>query len=221
MSTPRFAGFPEAAVVFYEGLEADNSRPFWTDNKLAYDSSVRAPMQTLLDELEPEFGESKFFRPYRDVRFAKDKTPYKTQAGAVARGSSLFGLYVQLSADGLYVAGGMWHPLADQVARLRAAIDDNRTGPDLEAILAVLRRSGFDVGGERVKATPRGWPADHPRIELLRHKGIVAGRRWVPDDGLHDRRSLHRVRKAWRALAPLNLWLSQHVGPTITPEKRR
>lgn len=221
MTQARFAGFPEAALVFYEGLEADNSRPYWTDNKHIYEESVRAPMQALLDDLAAEFGEAKIFRPYRDVRYAADKTPYKTQAGAVVRGSSYHGLYVQLSADGLYVAGGLWHPLADQVARLRAAIADDRTGRDLIVVLDQLRCSGFDVGGERIISTPRGWAADHPRIELLRHKAVVAGRQWVPDDGLHDRRALHRVRKAWRALAPLNGWLTEHVGPTTTPEKRR
>jgi len=220
MSTA-FQGFPERALIFYEGLSADNSRPYWTDNKQVYEESVRAPMEELLVDLAKEFGEAKIFRPYRDVRFAKDKTPYKTQTGAVVRGSSYHGLYVQISADGLYVGGGMWHPMADQVARLRAAIDDDRFGPDLGAILDQLRRKHFDIGGERLKTSPRGYDADHPRIELLRHKGVVAGRSWFPDEALHDRRALTRVRTAWRALAPLNVWLSQHVGPTATPEKRR
>jgi uncharacterized protein (DUF2461 family) len=68
-----FAGFPEEALVFYEGLRADNTKAYWTDHKALYDSAVRAPMQALLDQLEPEFGRAKLFRPYRDVRFAKDK----------------------------------------------------------------------------------------------------------------------------------------------------
>jgi uncharacterized protein (DUF2461 family) len=68
-----FAGFPEEALVFYEGLRADNTKAYWTDHKSLYDAAVRAPMQALLDELEPEFGRAKLFRPYRDVRFAKDK----------------------------------------------------------------------------------------------------------------------------------------------------
>ena len=76
----RFDGFPERALIFYEGLEADNSKPYWTDHKAVYEECVQAPMLALLAELEPEFGAAKFFRPYRDVRFAKDKTPYKTNA---------------------------------------------------------------------------------------------------------------------------------------------
>ncbi|TAL12327.1 MAG: DUF2461 family protein, partial [Frankiales bacterium] len=77
-----FEGFPEEALVFYEGLEADNTKAYWTDHKALYDRTVKAPMEALLAQLEPEFGPATFFRPYRDVRFSKDKTPYKTHAGA-------------------------------------------------------------------------------------------------------------------------------------------
>ena len=80
-----FGGFPERALIFFEGLEADNSKPYWTDNKDVYEQNVRGPMLALLAELEAEFGAGKMFRPYRDVRFAKDKTPYKTNAAASSR----------------------------------------------------------------------------------------------------------------------------------------
>src|ERR1700709_2764556 len=81
-----FAGFPEEMLTFYEGLEADNSKPYWSDHREQYEVAVATPMRALLDDLGPEFGEAKFFRPYRDVRFSKDKTPYKTHAGAVVQG---------------------------------------------------------------------------------------------------------------------------------------
>ena len=86
-----FQGFPERALIFYEGLEADNSKPYWTDHRDVYERDVRAPMLALLAEVEEEFGTGKLFRPYRDVRFAKDKTPYKVNAAA-----SVEGLYVSL-----------------------------------------------------------------------------------------------------------------------------
>ena len=71
-----FAGFPDEGLVFYEGLEADNSRTYWLEHRDRYESAVRAPLLALVEELAPEFGTPKVFRPYRDVRFSKDKTPY-------------------------------------------------------------------------------------------------------------------------------------------------
>ena len=98
-----FTGFPDEAFAFYEGLVADNSKAYWTDHKATYDRCVKAPMQALLAELEPEFGSATFFRPYRDVRFSKDKTPYKEHAGAVVAddASGRSALYVQVGADGI------------------------------------------------------------------------------------------------------------------------
>jgi uncharacterized protein (TIGR02453 family) len=209
----RFAGFPEQALIFYEGLEADNSKPYWTDHKAEYDSCVRAPLEALLAELEPEFGAGKLYRPYRDVRFSKDKTPYKTAAGAVAEPAGGAGiLYVQLSAAGLRAAGGIYHAESDQVARLRRAVADDVPGGELERALAALRRAGYQVDGERLTRLPRGYPADHPRGELLRHKSLYAGRFWPPEPWLHERAALTRVRTAWRAFGPLNSWLAGNVG---------
>ncbi len=102
-----FEGFPEEALLFYQGLEADNTKAYWTDHRAVYDRAVKAPLEGLLADLAPEFGTAKVFRPYRDVRFSKDKTPYKTHAAAVVEGDG--SLYVQLGADGLYVGGGYWH----------------------------------------------------------------------------------------------------------------
>jgi len=78
-----FEGFPDEGLVFYEGLEADNTKTYWTRGKSSYEAHVRAPLLAMLEELAPEFGTAKVFRPYRDVRFSNDKTPYKTHQGAV------------------------------------------------------------------------------------------------------------------------------------------
>ena len=98
-----FTGFGDGAVEFYDGLAADNSKAYWTDQSEVYETHVRAPMQALLAELEAEFGTGKIFRPYRDVRFSQDKTPYKTHCGAIA-GS----YYVQVGPDGLLAAAGYY-----------------------------------------------------------------------------------------------------------------
>jgi uncharacterized protein (TIGR02453 family) len=208
-----FAGFPEQALIFYEGLEADNSKPYWTDHKAEYETCVRGPMEALLADLEPEFGAGKLFRPYRDVRFSKDKTPYKTAAAAVVEPAGSTGtLYVQLSAEGLRVAGGIYHTESAQLDRLRRAVADDVQGPALDRALAGLRRAGYQVDGERLTRTPRGYPADHPRADLLRHRSLYASRYWPPAPWLHQRAALTRVRTAWRAFGPLNSWLAANVG---------
>lgn len=209
-----FAGFPEEALDFYAGLEADNSKAYWTDHKASYDGHVREPMQALLAAVAPEFGEPKLFRPYRDVRFSADKTPYKTAAAAVVRSTTRGTRYIELSAAGLYLGGGYWHLATDQVERLRAAIDDDSTGAALERVIAVLTSGGFEGVGERLKTRPRGYPADHPRIELLKYKSLAGGRRFPPDDTLHSASCLERVVTVWRAFDDLVGWLDREVGPS-------
>jgi uncharacterized protein (TIGR02453 family) len=208
-----FAGFGEGAVEFYDGLIADNSKAYWTDHRAVYERDVLAPMQALLAELEPEFGPGKIFRPYRDVRFAKDKSPYKTACGA-----SVGPFYVQVSADGLLAAGGGYQWASDQVARFRTAVDDERRGTDLEARLATLARTDVDgaaptVAGSRLATRPRGVAPDHPRLDLLRYTSLYAHRGWPPDDALHDEAAAKRVVATWRAIRPLTEWLDDHVGP--------
>ena len=207
-----FAGFGEGAVEFYDGLIADNSKAYWTDQRAVYEADVRAPMQALLADLEPEFGPGKIFRPYRDVRFSRDKTPYKTHCGATAGP-----FYVQVGADGLLVAGGYYQMASDQVARFRTAVDDERRGSDLEKRLAALE--GLTVAGDTLKTRPRGYDPDHPRIDLLRHKGLYAWRAWEPDDVLHEPGTLDRVAATWRMLRPLTEWLDDHVGPSEQPRR--
>ncbi|GAA3076969.1 DUF2461 domain-containing protein [Pseudonocardia yunnanensis] len=209
-----FTGFGEGAVEFYDGLVVDNSKAYWSDHRELYEADIRAPMLALLADLEPEFGTGKIFRPYRDVRFSNDKTPYKTHCGA-----TVGPFYLQIGADGLMVAGGQYQMASDQVARLRTAIDDERRGTDLEKRLAALRADGITIAGQTLKTRPRGFDLDHPRIELLRHKSLYGWRSWPPDDVLHEAGTLERVTSAWRALRPLSEWLADHVGPSDQPRR--
>jgi uncharacterized protein (TIGR02453 family) len=219
--TERFEGFPERALIFFEGLEADNSKPYWTDHKDVYEQCVRAPMLALLAELEPEFGAGKLFRPYRDVRFSKDKTPYKTNAAVTVGDGHGSGFYLSLSAEGLFVGAGYYHTAPDQVERLRRAVADDVRGAELERLLDRARRAGFEVHGERLTRLPRGYPADHPRADLLRLKSLTVHRQWEPKPWLHTRAALTRVRGAWRSLAPVSDWLATNVGPSDRPRDRR
>ncbi len=208
-----FRGFPEQALDLYEGLEADNTKAYWTDHRATYEECVKAPFTDLLAELAPEFGAGKLFRPFRDVRFSNDKTPYKTHAGAVVTGEPADGvLYVQLSADGLLLAGGYHMTSTAQARRLRAAAADDATGPELVRVLDALTAQGFAVGGDRLKRIPKPWDDTHPRAELLTLKSLTASRAYAPAEWMHLPACRDRVVEGWRAFGPLNAWLRDRVG---------
>jgi uncharacterized protein (TIGR02453 family) len=211
-----FTGFPDEAFEFYEGLEADNSRVYWHDHKAVYESAVKAPLVALTAEF-PEYGDFHVFRPNRDVRFRADKQPYKTAQGAVA-GDGAAGTYVQISAAGLMAARGYYMMVPDQLARFRAAVADDGSGPEIVAIVDALRKAGYAVGArDAVKSAPRGYSADHPRIELLRGKGLMMSRSWPPAAWQSTKAVVGRVRKVWTDADPLVAWLDRHVGHSTEP----
>ena len=206
-----FTGFPEAALDFYDDLEVDNTRSFWQAHKSTYEESVRAPMIALTQTLVEEFGPAKVYRPYRDVRFGKDKTPYKTHQGAFVAAAPATGWYVEIAAPGVRVGAGFYRAEPRDLARIRAGIDDEVNGRRLQALLSRLERDGFEVGGDKVKTTPRGWSIDHPRIDLLRHKSLAASRSYGFEPMIHTAELADRVRRDWGALRGLVEWLSDRV----------
>lgn len=212
-----FRGWPTEALKFFEGLEADNSKAYWQRNKDVYDRSVRAPMEELLEELVPQWGEGRIFRPYRDIRFSSDKSPYKTNIAATVGDG-----YIQLRAAGLGAGCGMWHMAPDQLERYREAVSEERSGVELVGLATKTREAGIEVTGHDVlKTAPRGYARDHPRIELLRYKGLVAWREWVPGAWLGTQRAKDRVVEFLRLSKPVGDWLKTYVGPSDLPERRR
>lgn len=211
-----FRGWPAEALEFFEGLAADNSKTYWQAHRTAYEQVVKGPMDELLAELAPEFGEARIFRPYRDVRFSTDKSPYKTHIGAtLSRGG-----YVQLSAEGLGVGAGMYHLAADQLDRFRQAVADDGRGTAIAAIVADLRDRKLEVAAHEVlKTAPRGYPKDHARIDLLRHKGLIVWKAWEPAAWLGTKKAKDRVVDVLRAAAPMQAWLEAHVGPSELPQR--
>ncbi|GAA2141193.1 DUF2461 domain-containing protein [Kitasatospora kazusensis] len=211
-----FHGWQPEALDFYQGLEADNSKSYWAARKALYEEAVHAPMAELLDRLEDEFGPGKIFRPNRDVRFSADKSPYKTHIGAFLEA----GGYVQLSADGLACGNGMYQLAADQLSRYRAAVAEDLSGAELERVIARVRKAGPTVvGRDPLKTAPRGVAKDHPRIELLRNKGLIAWQEWEPADWLGSPAAADRITAFLRASQPLKDWLDGHVGPSELPPR--
>lgn len=205
-----FQGFPVAALDFYDDLEMDNTRSFWAKHKHVYDECVRAPMVALTNALAKEFGAAKIFRPYRDVRFAKDKTPYKTHQGAFVQVADATGWYVELSPRGVRTGGGYYRAEASRLAALREAVAHDTYGTELEKMVRGLERKGYEVGGDVLKTAPRGFDKEHPRIDLLRHKSIIASRLIGFEPVIHTPELLRLVRRDWRATRPLVEWSERH-----------
>ena len=129
------------------------------------------------------------------------------------------GWYLHLGGDGLFVAAGFHQHAPDQVARYRAAVDDESPGSSWLRIVAQLRSSEYGVEGDVMKSRPRGVPADHPRIDLMRHRSMTASRGYGEPPWLATRVALERVREDWRAMSPLVRWLDTHVGAAATRER--
>ncbi len=213
-----FGGISFAALDFYEDLEADNCKSFWTAHRHIYDEQVKAPLQELAAELSPEFGEAKFFRPFRDVRFAKDKTPYKTHQGVYFAESRR---YLQVSAAGLYASGGYYDMASDQVARYRRAVVEDLPGEALTQLIAAAKKAKLEIRGELLSRIPSGFAKDHPRQELLRHKSLWVTREFGCPDWLQTPRAKTELVKAWRAMQPLIDWLDKNVAQSDLPVARR
>jgi uncharacterized protein (TIGR02453 family) len=208
-----FEGFTAWGVTFYQELEDNNTKEFWAANKAQWEREVREPMLALVEELEDEFGPAKLFRPNRDIRFSADKSPYKTHQGAIAGPVAGVGYYVQISGDGLAVGGGFHTHSPAQTESFRRAIADEDSGVEFERIVAGLVGAGFDLEGAALKTRPKGFGIDHPRLDLLRRKEIMAINRLGTPAWLSKPTALQHVRAAWRDIRPLAEWVMANVAP--------
>lgn len=211
-----FKGIPADAFDFFEELGADNTKTWWTANKSRYEASVRGPIEALFAEVVEEFGPAKIFRPYRDVRFSSDKTPYKTNLGATATASDGSVWYLALMPEGMFVGSGYYRMAKDQIARFRAAVADDKTGEALESLVRQATKAGYEVGGDQLKRVPPGFDRDHPRGHLLRHKGLYLGRQLEPVAWMGTRKAIEKITAIWRGIQPVNDWFHRNVGPTTT-----
>lgn len=216
-----FTGFPQEGIEFYEQLAADNSKTFWHANKPRFEEYVREPMAELIEALD-EFGPFHMFRPNNDMRFSKNRPPYKTQQGAYGESEAGTGYYVQFSAEGLMVGAGYYAMAKDQLARFRAAVDADGTGSELAALVADATKRKYSIGAiDELKTAPRGFPKDHPRIDILRRKGLIAVREFGAPRWIHTTSAATRIRDAWTGVSGLCAWLDAHVGPSTMPPDDR
>jgi uncharacterized protein (TIGR02453 family) len=201
-----FAGFPREATEFFQKLARNNNREWFLAHKDAYERACRDPLKALVTELDP-LGPCRITRINRDMRFARDGKPYKTHIAAGVRNS-----YISLSAEGLWVGTGLYRPEPPMLHKLRSAIADSKSGSLLAALVRTLRRKGYDIDThESLNGAPRGYSAEHPRIDLLKMKDIYAGHLVAPGPVLSSRKALAAVEKTISDVAPLADWLRRYV----------
>jgi len=213
-----FQGWPVEAFDFYAELESNNNRGWWQEHRPVYRSGVVGPFEEFAESVAVEFGTMRLFRPNRDVRFSKDKSPYKTAAAAMTESEGGSSYYLQLAAEGLMAGVGMYHLANDQLTRYRDAIADDRTGAEIETITDRLTAAGYEVASAgSLKTAPRGWDRDHPRIALAKRKGLVIMKSFPRAKWQSTPAAAERILTVWRDAAPLVAWLDLHVGPSTLP----
>ena len=210
-----FEGFPSGMIAFYDELGRNNERAWWQANLERYRRDVDEPMDRLVGELEEVFGPIKRFRPYRDVRFSADKRPYQEHSSfAASRPGGA--LYAQFGASGVMIAAGRWQPSPAELRRFRELVDDSRTASDVEAELAERAEDGLlPDEASRLKTAPRGFPRDHPRLDLLRLTRLSISTHLPPGPWLESTEALDTVTRLWRSADRWNEWLADAVPPDL------
>jgi uncharacterized protein (TIGR02453 family) len=201
-------GFPGEAFAYFEGLRADNSKEYFRRHREVYEHAVHQPMLTLAAALSQEFGNIKVLRPQRDTRVSNDKSPYKAYEGAYVDIAHSLGFWVHLDVRGLYASGRFYPHAVAKLTRYRAAVDDDTSGTRLAALTTELRAGGFTIEGDRLKTGPRGFPVDHPRLDLLCHRTLDVGRTFSRRPGADLQDITSAVRETWRTVRPLLDWFA-------------
>jgi uncharacterized protein (TIGR02453 family) len=222
--------FTEAALRFLRGLKRNNTKAWFERHRSQYELEVRDPMRTLIEEMDvrlarfaPEItGHPKrsMFRIYRDIRFSKDKSPYKTHAacwfhhrdadrrvGSEAEGGGA-GFYFHLEPGSSFVGGGMWMPPRQVLGRIRDGIVEDPTGFDrIVRAPRLVRRFGGLSDEAVLKRMPRGYPEDHPAARWLRYQSFVTGRE-LSDTQVLSARLPTLLEQEFTLMLPLVRWLN-------------
>lgn len=219
-----FKGFDRSAPAFFAELAIEMNKSWFEANKQRYQDQWVAPMTELLGEVGAKLGKTygplklgapKLFRIYRDVRFAKDKTPYKTKiAGVLQFAKELSGmpLYLDVGLEADYVGAGTYYFEDQRLATWRKLVAAEPTGKPLVTLVTRLRKAGYTVGGhEDYKKVPKGYPPEHARGEFLKMKGLTAGFPEMPRGLIHKPALVDWLVEHGKAVAPLVKWLATSI----------
>lgn len=227
MSNTKFGGFPQEGLHFFEALAHNNNREWFQAHKKDYQDYLQGPAQTFVVALGERLktisgniqydtrlnGSGSIMRIYRDIRFSKDKTPYKTNLGIIfweGRGKKTDnpGFYFHLDAGGAMAHAGMHGFQKPMLTAYRDAVVDESLGRELAAILASLRDEGhYSIGGEHYKRVPRGYDPDHKRADLLRHNGLGVSSSLIDPATVASPELLDLCFDHFQKMAPLQQWL--------------
>jgi uncharacterized protein (TIGR02453 family) len=219
-----FGGFPRETVRFLAGIRAHNDKAWFEGHRDDYQTFFLAPAVAFAEALGPKLRKidpdvtveprvnGSIMRINRDIRFSKDKSPYKDHLDmwfwtGDRKGWDASGFFFRLRPDGLLLGAGMHGFMPEMLPRYRAAVLDARKGAALAATVAKLRKAGYDVGSESYKKVPAGVGADHPRAALLRHGGLHAGWEGKLPAALGTPKIVDFVAKHYAAVAPIHRWL--------------
>lgn len=229
IETTEFSGFRPEAIDFLADLAQNNDRAWFQPRKADYERLLKEPMEAFVAALAERFEaraiplradpKRSMFRIYRDTRFSKDKSPYKTNIGAsfpylasagggADDGAHGNGAYFHLEPGESYAGGGMWMPEKPRLDAYRRAIvnDPDRVRGILEDP-ALLKAFGPVHPHEMYKRVPPGYPADHSMAEYLRYKDVVFGRR-LSDDEIRSPALPDLLADAWAAAMPVFRFLA-------------
>lgn len=222
---PPFDGFPREGIRFLKRLRKNNNRIWFNEHKSEYEDFVKLPMQSFVAELRPHIAKfapeievhprRSMFRIYRDTRFSKDKTPYKTHVAAVfhvkGRWQDSAGYYVHIEPRTVYAGGGVYMPNGDQLRRLRRAIAD-RAG-EFRSIVRnrTFQRHFEGIEGEKLQRVPQGFRATHPMAEWLKHKQFYTGAEWDEKE-CYSRNFVKKVVKAYKDLYSFIRFLNEALN---------
>ncbi len=227
-ATTSFTGFAKDAPGFFHALAAEMNRDWFNANKGDYETKWVAPMTALLGEVGARLGgaypgialaEPKLFRIHRDVRFGKDKSPYKTQIagiistarkGAVTESGAAVYLHLGLEE---YAGAGFYVFTPEQLVRWRKKVAAERTGKEIAGLIAAATQAGLSLDAHDVLVrVPRGLDPEHPRAELLRHKGCVLGFPAIPKGLIHKPALATWLAEQATRAAPVVRWVQKHVA---------
>ena len=215
----RFTGFPRDAVAFLHELTFEMNRTWFEANKARYQRVWVEPLTALLGAVAGKLARAydapltpKVFRIHRDTRFSKDKSPYKTHVAGVIHAGGAAALYLHVGTDEEYVGAGIYYFEDAQLPRWRKLVAADKTGAEVAAHIAKLRRRGFTVGGhDDYKKVPKGFAPDHPRADLLRMRGLTAGFPAMPRGLLFKPALANWLATQAKLAAPLVGWLAARV----------
>jgi uncharacterized protein (TIGR02453 family) len=219
-----FRGFPKETFAFLRGLSKNNKKLWFDAHKDDYENFYVAPAVAFIEALGPRLKKlskrvefearagGSLMRIYRDVRFSKDKRPYKDHLDLFFwegrnKGWDAPGFFMRLTKDEVWLGTGMHHFMdPKRVASYRRAVDDDAKGKKLATLVAKLRKAGYTVGGEELKKVPKGFEPDHPRAALLKHKGLFAMAETTPKNA-QGKGFIAWCAKEFETLEPINEWL--------------